>query len=184
MSTLTGNTPMTPFRRRTSHLRGRLAITIACAGLAVALLASSVAIAQDQGAATAKDVIFARKTLMNFMCDKMADIERMIAMGHIDIDGARGNADAISVMLLAFPHLFPPGSNLWDPNSPDPDPVTDTYASPEIWTKFPDFYRMAAAAAQSAYDMSRAKGIDDFKTHARELRIVCDTCHALYSENN
>jgi cytochrome c556 len=108
----------------------------------------------------------------------------MIAMGHIDIDGARGNADAISVMLMAFPHLFPPGSNLWNPDNADPDPVTDTYASPEVWTKFPDFYRLAAAAARSAHDMSRAANIDGFKTHARELRIVCDTCHALYSENN
>jgi cytochrome c556 len=176
---------MTPFRRRAFQLRSRLAITIVCAGLAAALLATSpVAIAQDQGAATAKDVIFARKTLMNFMCDKMADIERMIAMGHIDLDGARGNADAISVMLLAFPHLFPPGSNQWNPDNPDPDPVTDTYASPEIWSKFPDFYRLAAASAQSAHDMSRAASIDEFKTHARELRITCDTCHALYSENN
>ena len=176
---------MTPFRRRAFLLRSHLAAAIVCAGLAAALLATSPgAIAQDQGAATARDVIFARKTLMDFMCDKMADIERMIAMGHIDIEGARGNADAISVMLMAFPHLFPPGSNQWNPNNTDPDPVTDTYASPEIWTKFPDFYRLAAASAQSAHDMSRAASIDEFKTHARELRITCDTCHALYSENN
>jgi len=175
---------MTPFRRRISHPRCCLAAAIVCAALAAAFLATgSVAIAQDQRAATAKDVIFARKTLMNFMCDKMADIERMIAMGHIDLDGARGNADAISVMLMAFPHLFPAGSDQWNPAA-DPDPVTDTYASPEIWTRFPDFYRLAGAAAQSAHDMSRAASIDDFKTHARELRITCDTCHALYSENN
>jgi cytochrome c556 len=112
----------------------------------------------------------------------MADMERMIAMGHIDLEGARANADAISVMLMAFPHLFPPGSNQWSPDA-DPDPVTGTYASREVWSKFSDFYRLAAAAAQSAHDMSRAQKIDDFKTHARELRIICDTCHALYSEN-
>jgi cytochrome c556 len=153
------------------------------AGLVAAVLATScVALAQDQSAATAEDVIFARKTLMNFMCDKMADMERMIAMGHIDLEGARANADAISVMLMAFPHLFPPGSNQWSPDA-DPDPVTGTYASREVWSKFSDFYRLAAAAAQSAHDMSRAQKIDDFKTHARELRIICDTCHALYSEN-
>jgi cytochrome c556 len=168
-------------RRSSAHLRRCAAL--AFAGLVVAALAaSSVALAQDQRAATADDVIFARKTLMNFMCDKMADIERMIAMGHIDLDGARGNADAISVMLMAFPHLFPSGSNQWSPAA-DPDPVTGTYASPELWSSFPDFYRLAAAAAQSAHDMSRADKIDDFKTHARQLRIICDTCHALYSEN-
>jgi cytochrome c556 len=170
--------------RRIPHLRGRLAAAIVCAGLAAALLATaSVAIAQDQPAATTKDVIFARKTLMNFMCDKMADIERMIAMGHIDLDRARGKADAISVMFMAFPHLFPPGSNQWNPAAV-PDPETDTYASPDVWTRFADFYRLAAAAAQSAHAMSRADKIDDFKTHARELRIICDSCHAVYSENN
>jgi cytochrome c556 len=173
---------VTGLERSSSRLRRR-AVALARAGLVAAVVATSfAAIAQDQRAATTEDVIFARKTLMNFMCDKMADIERMIAMGHIELDGARGNADAISVMFMAFPHLFPPGSNQWNAAA-DPDPVADTYASPELWSRFSDFYRLAAAAAQSAHDMSRADKIDDFKTHARELRIICDTCHALYSEN-
>jgi cytochrome c556 len=172
---------VTGLQRSSSPLRPRA--VLARAGLVAAVLATSfVALAQDQRAATAEDVIFARKTLMNFMCDKMADIERMIAMGHIDLDGVRGSADAVSVMLMAFPHLFPSGSNQWSPAA-DPDPVAGTYASPELWSSFPDFYRLAAAAAQSAHDMSRADKIDDFKTHARQLRIICDTCHALYSEN-
>ena len=63
-------------------------------------------------------MIFAGKTLMNFMCDKMAEMERMIAMQRIDLEGARGNADAISVMLMVFPHLFPPDSNQWSPATP------------------------------------------------------------------
>jgi cytochrome c556 len=172
-----------PFLRPISRLRCRLAVAVVCAGLAAALPATgSVAIAQDQRAATVKDVIFARKTLMNFMCDKMADIERMIAMGHIDLEGARGNADAISVMFMAFPHLFPPGSNQWNPAAV-PDPETDTYASPEVWTGFSNFYRLAAESARTAHDMSRAANLDEFKSRARELRIICDSCHALYSEN-
>jgi cytochrome c556 len=174
---------LTGLERNSSRLRRGARAALAGAGLVAAVLTTSlVALAQDQRAATAEDVIFARKTLMNFMCDKMADIERMIAMRQIDLEGVRGNADAISVMLMAFPHLFPPGSNRWSPDT-DPDPVTGTYASPELWRRFPDFYRLAAAAARSAHDMSRADKIDDFKTHARELRIICDTCHALYSEN-
>jgi cytochrome c556 len=178
---------VTGLDRNASHPRRRLPVAIARAGLAAAFLAtvlatSFVATAQDQRAATAKDVIFARKTLMNYMCEKMTGIERVIGLGQIDLDAARGQADAISVMLMAFPHLFPPNSNQWNPNA-DPDPVTDTYASPELWTGFSDFYRQAAAASMAAHDMSRADKIDDFKTHARELRIICDTCHALYSEN-
>jgi cytochrome c556 len=127
-------------------------------------------------------VIFARKSLMNYMCDTMAEIERMIAMRQIDLEGLRGGADAMSVMLLAFPHLFPSYSNQWDP-AVEPDPVTGTFASPELWSNYPDFYRLATAAAESAHDMSRAATIEEFKSHARELRITCDTCHALYSEN-
>jgi cytochrome c556 len=174
---------LTGLQPSSSHRRARAAGAIACAWLAAAVLATSFAAsAQDQRAAATQDVIFARKTLMNFMCDKMSDIERMFAMRRIDLDGARGNADAMSVMLLAFPHLFPPESNQWDPAA-DPDPVTATYASPELWNRFSDFYRLATAAAQSAHEMSRADKIDDFKSHARELRITCDTCHALYSEN-
>jgi cytochrome c556 len=174
-----------------AHPRRRLAAAIAGAGLVAALLAvisatilatRFVETAPDQRAATAKDVIFARKTLMNFMCEKMAAIETMIAVGQIDLDSTREQADAISVMFMAFPHLFPPSSNQWNPDA-DPDPVTGTYASPEVWRRFSDFYQQAEAAAQAAHDMSRAAKIDDFKSRARELRIICDTCHALYSEN-
>jgi cytochrome c556 len=85
-------------------------------------------------------------------------------------------------MLMAFPHLFPPSSNQWKPDT-DQDPETATLASPDLWTRFPDFYRQAAAASRTAFDLSRADKIDDVKTRARELRIACDTCHALYLED-
>jgi cytochrome c556 len=177
---------VTGLRPRASHPRHRWAVAIARVGLVTACLATIlatglVATAQDERAAAAKDVIFARKTLMNSICEKMGGIERMIALRQIDLDAARGHADAISVMIMAFPHLFPPSSNQWNPNV-DPDPASDTYASPELWTRFSEFYQRTAAAAQTAHDMSRADNIDDFKARARELRISCDTCHALYSE--
>jgi cytochrome c556 len=158
-----------------------MAFALAAACLVTLLATGLMATAQDEGTATARDVIFARKTLMNFICEKMANIELMIALRQIDLDAARGPSDAISVMFMAFPHLFPASSNQWNPSA-DPDPATDTYASPELWTKFSDFYQRTEAAARTAHDMSRADNIDDFKTRARELRIICDTCHALYSE--
>src|SRR3977135_1874776 len=112
---------------------------IGFAWLAAALLATScAAAAQDQSAATVKDVIFARKTLMNSISDNMDQIETMISTGKIDIDDAHENADTISVMLMAFPHHVPPTSNQWKPNA-DIDPATDTFASPDAWTKFSDF---------------------------------------------
>jgi cytochrome c556 len=169
-------------KRNSSYPRRRGAFALAFAGLLAGFLATGLVMAQEGGAATVKDVIFARKTLMNSICEKMSRIERMISMGRVDLDGANGDAEAISAMLMAFPHLFPPSSNQWNPDA-DPDPATDTYASPELWSGFADFYRRAAAASSTAHAMARADQIDDFKTRARELRIDCDTCHALYSED-
>jgi cytochrome c556 len=83
---------------------------------------------------------------------------------------------------LAFPHLFPPGSNQWKPNAEAP-PETVTLASPEVWTSFADFYRQGEAAAKSADALAHATTADDVKSRARELRIACDTCHALYLED-
>jgi len=155
---------------------------IAVAGAAVAaccLATSLLAVAQDQSAATAKDVIWARKTLMNSIMDRMDKIAAMISLGKIDLPAARSHADTMSAMFVAFPHLFPPSSNLWKENA-DLEPVTDTIASPEIWTNYPDFYQRAAAAAKTARDMSRADSEDEIKRLNRALGIACDTCHALY----
>jgi hypothetical protein len=39
------------------------------------------------------------------------------------------------------------------------------------------------AASKTALELSRADKIDDAKSRARELRIACDACHALYLED-
>jgi cytochrome c556 len=115
---------------------------------------------------------------MSSISDNMDQIERMISFGKLDLDDAHEHADTISVMLMAFPHLFPPSSNQWKPNA-DLDPGTDTFASPDVWGKFSDFYQRAAAASKTAYDMSRADKADELKARAKELRVACDACHAL-----
>ena len=172
---------MSGVEQNLSRPRRRLALAIACAGLAAGVLATSfVALAQDQSAATVKDVIFARKTMMDTLSDNMDQIEGMISTGKIDIADAHEHADTISVMLMAFPHLFPPASNQWKANNPDPDPVADTFASPDVWSKFSDFYKRAADASKTAFDISRADKVDDLKTRAKELRVACNACHDLY----
>jgi cytochrome c556 len=151
--------------------------------LAAGLVAISPAVpAQDapSDAQRTADVISARKTMMDFMCDRMAQIEVMIGQNQVDVAFAQGSGEAISAMLQAFPHLFPPSSNRWRPD--DPDPVGQTLASPSVWTSFADFYRQAADAAKIAHAMGRAGAAEDVKSRARELRIVCDSCHALYLE--
>jgi len=82
-------------------------------------------------------------------------------------------------MLMAFPHMFPASTNQWVAGA-DRDPATDTYASPEVWARFPDFYRLADAASKVAFAASRAKRADEFKAQIVQLRAVCDGCHAIY----
>jgi cytochrome c556 len=135
--------------------RRRMAVAVGCVVLAAAVLGASwMASAQEQS-------------------------ETMISTGKIDLADAHEHADTISIMFMAFPHLFPPSSNQWKPNA-DLDPATDTFASPDAWTKFSDFYQRATAASKTAYDMSRADKVDELKTRTKELRVACDGCHAAY----
>jgi cytochrome c556 len=171
---------VTGLEQKISNPRRRTTRAVACVALAGALAATSfIAMAQDQSVATAKDVIFARKTLMSTVSDNFDQIEAMISTGKLDIADAHEHADTISVMMMAYPHLFPPSSNQWKPNA-DLDPGTDTFASPDVWSKFPDFYQRAAAASKTASVMSRADKADELKAHAKELRVMCNACHDLY----
>ena len=172
---------MISLEQNLSRPRRRLALAIACAGLAAGVLATSfVALAQDQSAATVKDVIFARKTMMDSISDNMDQIEMMISTGKIDVADAHEHADTMSVMLMAFPHLFPPASNQWKANNPDPDPVTDTFASPDVWSKFSDFYKRANDASKTAFDIGHADKADELKASTQKLRVACNACHAAY----
>jgi cytochrome c556 len=159
---------------RLSKLAAAAAALLAFAALA----ASPAARAQDQAAMT-KDVILARKTVMDSLSDKMDQIEEMISTNKIKLDTARDLADTISVMFMAFPHLFPQSSNQWNPNG-NGDPGTDTFASPDVWTKFADFYQRAAAASKAAFTMSHAEKDDELKSGTAELRKDCNACHEAY----
>ena len=163
--------------RRTTF--ASVACIFACFALGLALAGTgNAARAQDQSVATAKDTIFARKILMATIDRNMDALEQMVRSGKlIDLDDVTEHADTISVMLMAFPHLFPPSTDLWRPNV-DRDPGRDTYASPELWTEFADFYRQAAAASQLAEAASRTSAEPDFKTIMADLRTACDSCHA------
>src|SRR3984885_9958729 len=103
----------------------RITLSIGGACLAVALIASSAVLGQDPNPATPKDVISARKTLMNSIGANMYAIDGMIETGKIDLVSGHANAESISAMLMAFPHLFPVSTNLWKANVAR-DPATDT----------------------------------------------------------
>src|SRR5215831_10296179 len=162
--------------RRMSTMIG--AITLLAVGM------SPMASSQDQSTTIAKDAIFARKILMDTINTNMDELETMTTSNKgVDLAEGREHADLISVMLMAFPHLFPASTNQWKPNV-ERDPGRDTYASPDLFTNYADFYARAAAAAKTAYRASRAQQDGDFKTYVAELRVACDSCHGLYLKSD
>jgi len=173
---------MTDADARPRRRRARLGM-IAGAVLASAVGASGVS-GQDLGAPPAKDTIFARKILMDSISSNMDEIETMTnSPGKFVLPDARGHADVVSVMLQAFPHLFPPATNQWKPNA-DRDPATDTFASPDVWTHFSDFYARTNDASKIALDASRAETESGFRALAAKLRVACDSCHAAYQKSD
>jgi cytochrome c556 len=162
---------------------GRGCVATACGGTGIAALvlaAGCAALGQDQSAATAADAIFSRKIVMDTINNRMDELEGMLASeDKLDLVEAREHADLISVMFMAFPHLFPPGTNQWKPNV-ERDAGRDTYASPDVWTNFADFYGRAGRASKVAYAASRAKQQSEFRTLIAELRTACNACHAVY----
>jgi cytochrome c556 len=154
---------------------------IAAAGL---LTAISTALGQDSGVAPAKDTIFARKILMGSIDANMDEIETMLAPeGRLDLAEGAHHADMISIMLMAFPHMFPAATNQWTAGA-DRDAALDTYAAPEVWTQFADFYQRAGAASKIAFDASRALNEASFRARIAELRQACNSCHAVYQKTD
>jgi cytochrome c556 len=171
---------------RSSEMAGRLqrgallaGVLAAAVGFAMIAGMGGTALSQDQSTATSKDVIFARKILMDAIGHNMDELEGIVASSKVDLNEGHEHADMISVMLMSFPHLFPPASNQWKPNV-ERDPGTDTSAAPEVWSNYADFYERAAAASKAAFNASRADKEADFKGFVGELRTACDSCHALY----
>ena len=153
--------------------------------MTAAAVAALTAVAMPTGPAraqelpAAKDTIFARKILMGAIDMNMDEIETMLAPeGKLALSDAQEHAETISTMLMAFPHLFPPATNQWKPGT-NRDPATDTFASPDLWSNFADFYQRATEASKFAWSASRAKRADEFRPLIGQLRQRCNACHAL-----
>jgi cytochrome c556 len=170
---------MTGSGHRFARLRQPMLIAATCLLLA-ASFGGWAALGQDQSAATPSDTIYARKTVMDTISSKMDALETATASTKkIDLAAASEQADVISVLMMAFPHMFPAATNQWKPNV-DKDPGTDTFAAPEVWTNYADFYKQATAASKFAYNASRAAQEAEFRTAVAQLRTTCDGCHAAY----
>ena len=135
---------------------------------------------QVSGGPPPKDTIFARKILMGAIDMNMDEIETMLAPGgKLDSAEAQEHADTISIMLMSFPHLFSAETNQWKPGATR-DPATDTFASPDLWTNYADFYRRATDASKLAQEASRTKRLEEFRSLIDQLRAACNGCHEKY----
>ena len=160
----------------------RFSSAVAAAAIAALTFGMAAEPARVQELPAAKDTIFARKILMGAIDMNMDEIETMLAPGgKLDSAEGREHADAISIMLMSFPHLFPPATNQWQPNV-DRDPATDTFASPDLWTHFADFYKRATDASKLAFAASHAQREEEFRASIAQLRAACNGCHAAYQK--
>jgi cytochrome c556 len=168
-------------RLRSSRRAGALVAAVT-ALVSITLAGDKVARGQAQTTPPAKDTIVARKVLMNAIDGNMDELETMLAPGgKLESADAREHTGNISVLLQAFPHLFPPATNQWKPGV-ERDPATDTFAAPELWNNFADFYTRANAASKIALDASMAKTVVEFRALAKDLRAACNGCHEKYQK--
>jgi cytochrome c556 len=152
---------------------------VAAAAFLVWTVAMFPDVVRAQELPTAKDTIFARKILMGAIDMNMDEIETMLAPeGKLDLAEGQEHSETISTMLMAFPHMFPPTTNQWKAGAAR-DPATDTFASPDLWTNFADFYMRATEASKIAWSASRARRAADFRALVMQLRERCNGCHAL-----
>src|ERR1700686_4616175 len=129
------------------RLHAGLSCTVAAAAIAALTVAMPAEPAGAQELPAARDTIFARKILMGAIDMNMDEIETMLAPeGKLDLAEGQEHAETISTMLMAFPHMFPPATNQWKAGA-ERDPATDTFASPELWKNFADFYARASEAS-------------------------------------
>jgi cytochrome c556 len=152
-------------------------------GLSFALVCSALISTAHAGGLPAPppgETIVARKTLMGMIDLNMDQVEGMLQPdGKLESADAREHTDTISAMLTAFPHLFPPKTNQWKAGAVR-DAAFDTFASPDLWRHYDDFYARAQAASKLAFAASRAKRVDEFRDLVGQLRTACNACHALY----
>ena len=154
-------------------------------GAMAAIMGGAMALAADAtpgqgpgwtGVTKPKDVITARQELMEHIELLMEPIDTITVKDVTNVEQLHTSAEAISAMLLALPHLFPPTTNLYDPRVKEPE----TLALPAIWKDFDTFYRLAGAASKAAEEMSQTNGKAPLRTASLKLRASCDACHTLF----
>lgn len=151
---------------------------IGLAGVSIAQRAEPGAGAGWTGITEPEEVIEARRVLMLRIEQLMRPIDELSAGGQADPEALKLAGATIEAMLLAFPHLFPPTTNLFDASVLEPPTIT----LPALWEDFSTFLSLAESAEHAAAAVAEAEDLEALRTAGRGLRATCDGCHALFTK--
>jgi cytochrome c556 len=124
----------------------------------------------------ALEVIEARRVLMLRVEELMKPIDALTVAETGELASLQSAAASIEAMMLAFPHLFPPATNLYDASVRE----SPTSALPAIWADPPAFRAFAEAAEHAAATIVQAADKETLRTAGGALRASCDGCHAQF----
>lgn len=124
------------------------------------------------------EIIEARRLLMMETERLMKPIDSYSIGQPGDPAALRSAATTLEPMLLALPHLFPPTTNLFDPDVREPP----TIALPTIWTRFAAFKTFAESAERAAAAAAVAGDGEPLRQASARLRAACDTCHRAFTK--
>lgn len=120
------------------------------------------------------EIIEARRVLMTEAERLMKPIDSLSIGEPGDPAALRSAAITLESLLLVVPHLFPPTTNLFDPQLHDPP----TTALPAIWSRFAAFETFAASAERAAAALATSEDGEPLRAASERLRASCDACHA------
>ena len=124
-----------------------------------------------------EEVIEARRVMMIEVERQMLPVDRFAAGEEADPGEIKAAATTMEAMLLALPHLFPPTTDRYDPDSREPE----TRALPDIWQDFDGFLALNGSAETAVTAIIEAEDTDAMRAAARRLRGACDACHARFA---
>lgn len=149
---------------------------IASAGCRATQNSADVAGEGWTGLAEPGEIIEARRVLMIQVERLMKPIDAFTLEEKGDLPALRSAGATIEAMMLAFPHLFPPATNLYDATVRE----SPTVALPAIWDDFPAFRAFAEASERSAAAIAGHEDAESLRTAGLALRASCDGCHARF----
>jgi len=124
----------------------------------------------------ASEIIEARRVIMLRVEELMKPIDALTIEKTADLPALRSAGSSIEAMMLAFPHLFPPVTNLYDATVRE----SPTAALPAIWDDLPAFRTFAAASERAAATIATSEDEGALRTAGGALRASCDGCHARF----